>query len=284
MTQIWSNFLLNFYTTNNLDNITTADLPESIILNYETSRALAEELLEIFNKGNSRWQYDEVILVDVKKWLDTNNHCPETVFLSVYNERERIEFACLLAFMYLYGVGTTPNNISAFTWYKTAAEAGDLLGQNELGSCLKMGAGTKQDDQQAFHWYLKSATGGFPVAQYKIGWAYFNGRGTERDLNLAFYWFNISARAGFGDAHDHLAFCYQTGKGVKKNLRKAIYWYQKASDSGNSSSSKKLARYYKYGYGVPRDMHMAIRNYIRAEPSDSLIARFDLRKFFWNVT
>ncbi|CAG8445209.1 6030_t:CDS:2 [Ambispora gerdemannii] len=176
------------------------------------STPVAQELLAIFNEGNNRWEYDEVILVDVKLWLDKSNYLPEVVFRTVYNLRHNLDYFCLLAFLYLYGVGTSPNPTAAFGWYKKAAEAGDVLGQNETAMCHQMGAGTKQDHVMAFLWYLKSATGGFPVAQYKLAWSYFNGRGTDADLNMALYWFEKSARTGFHDAQDHLGYCYQVGK------------------------------------------------------------------------
>ncbi|RHZ51583.1 hypothetical protein Glove_476g42 [Diversispora epigaea] len=59
------------------------------------------------------------------------------------------------------------------------AEAGNHMGQNNLGNCYRDGIGTTKDEEKAFQWYLKSAEGEYNGGQCNLGYCYENGIGTS---------------------------------------------------------------------------------------------------------
>ena len=62
--------------------------------------------------------------------------------------------------MYEYGMGVTVDYNKAFTYYKEAAEKGDITSEQLLGSLYERGLGTTQNYTKAFEWYTKGAERG----------------------------------------------------------------------------------------------------------------------------
>jgi TPR repeat protein len=81
-------------------------------------------------------------------------------------------------------------------WYRKAAEQGNALAQNNLGSMYRDGLGVPQDHAEAMKWYRKAAEQGNALAQNNLGFIYSTGRGVAQDYILAHLWFNLAAAAG----------------------------------------------------------------------------------------
>ncbi|CAG8477460.1 2820_t:CDS:2 [Ambispora leptoticha] len=194
--------------------------------------SVAQDLLAIFKEGNNRWEYDEVILVDVKMWLDKHNYQPEIVFRTVYNLRHNLDYFCLLAFLYLYGVGTSPNPTAAFAQYK-------------LAWSYFNGRGTEADLNMALYWFEKSAHAGFHDAQDHLGYCYQVGKGVRRDMRKALFWYQKAADSGNASARKSLARIYRNGRGVPQDVHRAIWLYVRSDQNYSYVSMWHLKRLFQ---------------------------------------
>ncbi|CAG8473684.1 3158_t:CDS:2 [Ambispora leptoticha] len=84
------------------------------------------------------------------------------------------KYACMLALLYQYGVGTKQDNYRMYNYNKIAANNGDLFGMNQLGC----------------------ARGGIVASQYNLARFYRYGVGFNRDLHEAIKWYRRSVMQG----------------------------------------------------------------------------------------
>ncbi|CAG8582333.1 3142_t:CDS:1 [Ambispora gerdemannii] len=219
------------------------------------------QLKEIFVVGNDRPEPDHKICNTIIKWIKDNNLIVTDVFDMVMNQCHNPEYYSLLAFLYLNRIGNTGGNKEAFHYYKLAAENGDLLSQQELGTFYSGGRGCKKDQKKALYWYQKAADGGLVVAQYYLGCLYLN---IFFDTDKGIEYITKSAEAGFSGAQVKLATLYFNGDKTKMNLRAVLYWYKRAASDGYLH----LAKLFAYGTGVNKDMHEALRYFLLHTKSD----------------
>lgn len=92
------------------------------------------------------------------------------------------------------------NYTEAVSWYKKAAEQGQVDAQYCLGFCYFYGDGVTQDDSQAVYWYEKAAEQGHTDAQFELGEMYENGDGVTQDDEQAVYWYKKAAEQGYAYA------------------------------------------------------------------------------------
>jgi serine/threonine-protein kinase len=179
----------------------------------------------------------------------------------------------------LYDKSQVPgHDAEAVTWYRKAADAGDLpsllrygqlmhlgkgIAQNELDATAKirqaaeadyqpawivlaerfeLGLGTKRSDQEAFYWYKKAAEKGDVTAQAKVGDMYARGKGITKDEAEAVKWFRQAADKGNRDAEYGLGMAYLRGKGIQKSDSLAYDWLKKAADAGHEEAKKEVAK------------------------------------------
>ena len=128
---------------------------------------------------------------------------------------------------------------------RTAADAGDRVAMEELGSIYLRGLDVAQDYQRAMGWYLRAAAAGDPAAMRIVGSFYVNGQGVPQDLQQAVGWYGKAADSGDADAMVNLGVLYDVGQGVRQgiaqNQQQATEWYRKAAALGNQSARKRLA-------------------------------------------
>ncbi|RHZ70761.1 hypothetical protein Glove_267g35 [Diversispora epigaea] len=155
---------------------------------------------------------------------------------------------------YRNGIGTTKDEEKAFQWYLKSAEGGNLLGQNNLGSY----------EEKALQWYLKSAEGGNLLGQNNLGSCYYNGIGTTKDEEKAFQWYLKSAEGGNHSGQNNLGECYYYGNGVRKDEEKAFQWYLKSAEGGNHEGQNSLGECYYFGTGVREDKEKAFQWYLKS--------------------
>lgn len=108
-------------------------------------------------------------------------------------------FACALA----TGCATAPKPhgvVKAAESYRKAAEQGNVLAQESLGSAYELGQGVAMDYTEAAKWYRKAAEHrgtAAASAQYSFAECYEHGKGVEQDFIEAYKWYNIAAGNDF---------------------------------------------------------------------------------------
>lgn len=111
----------------------------------------------------------------------------------------------MVARCYALGEGVEQNDSLAVKWCRLAAEAGDMLGQLNLGVCYYNGdCGLDVDYKEAVKWFLKAAEQGDAKAQYLTGRCYGHGEGVEQNDDEAFKWLRLAARQGYEPAQELL--------------------------------------------------------------------------------
>ncbi|KAG9305565.1 hypothetical protein G9A89_001626 [Geosiphon pyriformis] len=238
------------------------------------------ELLEIFNVGNEFCEDDKDILRKTTEFLKEHSYHPILLFQYVYEHRDSTEYYCLLGFLYKWGLGTGIDIEQSFFWYKQAAENGDRLGQNEVGSCYSQGIGVSQDKTAAVDWYRKSAEGGHPQGQFNLAICLAHGNGVGENWEQAAYWYSEAAEAGFVDALDQLGYCYSFGKGVKQDKRRGFDYYRRAAEQGHVDGQYSVAVCFEEGQSVVRDVHEAIKWYRKSAENKYMYASYRLSWLF----
>jgi len=179
----------------------------------------------------------------------------------------------------LYDRSQVPgHDAEAVTWYRKAADAGDLpsllrlgqllhlgkgLPQNELDATAKIklaaeadyqpawtvlaeryeqGLGTRRSDKDASYWYRKAAEKGDVVAQAKVGDMYARGKGVDKDEAEAVNWFRKAADRGNREAQYGLGMAYLKGRGIQKSDSLGYEWLKKAADQGHPEAQKEVAK------------------------------------------
>ncbi len=84
----------------------------------------------------------------------------------------------------------------AYSNFKTRAEHGDPVAQNNLGKMYADGRGVPQSPEKSVEWFTKAAQQGEPDAEMNLGVACLYGHGTTKDVNQACHWFKAAKRAG----------------------------------------------------------------------------------------
>ena len=146
----------------------------------------------------------------------------------------------------------------AVSWFRRAAEAGDVWAQGELARIYVWGLdGLRASPKKALLWARRvvddiekskrevadvvgpkrDAVG---EAYHALGWCEEDGKGTPRDDEAAFRHYRLAAEAGNSCAMDDLGQAYEAGRGVPKDLRAARRWYVRAARLGDPHAKRWL--------------------------------------------
>jgi TPR repeat protein len=101
--------------------------------------------------------------------------------------------------------------------FRTAAEAGDVEAQFNVGLMYERGMGVSKNERESLVWYRKSAEQGNSNAQFNLGVMYENGLGTPVDFSQAHQWYSKASVQGDGLAVGNLGMLYIRGQGVEQN-------------------------------------------------------------------
>lgn len=119
-------------------------------------------------------------------------------------------------------------------WLRRAAEQGsgdacmvlgDLYDSHRDGRTI-----AAKDDVTAFRYYKKAAQLGESECFFDVGLAYQYGIGTAEDPDQAAYWLQRAVAAGDEQAYGPLGLCYLEGEGVPQDVRKGEALLLKAPD------------------------------------------------------
>ena len=93
---------------------------------------------------------------------------------------------------------------TAVALYQTAAQAGNLDAQRELGELFYEGSFVDRDYHSALKWFRQAADSGDAASQRYLGAMYFIGKGLAKDKLEAAKWLRLAAAQGDALAQDQL--------------------------------------------------------------------------------
>eukprot|EP00984_Skeletonema_dohrnii_P025409 scaffold14570_cov90-Skeletonema_dohrnii-CCMP3373.AAC.2 len=126
---------------------------------------------------------------------------------------------------------------SAFAYFTTAAELGDVMAHYNLSILYKKGKGVEKDKEMELFLLEEAAIGGHPDARYNIGlYEEINGR-TDRAVK---HWI-IAANLGHDESLIELKECYANGDVSKDDFAAALRSHQAAVDATKSPQREEAA-------------------------------------------
>lgn len=182
---------------------------------------------------------------------------------------------------YSNGVGTQKNPGAARSYYRDAANKGDIIAMFYLG--MDFEAQRRYND--AITWYKKAADAknGHEVAMFKVAEFYRK----KKDWKNAAVYYKKSAEKGYVPAQvEYAEFCAM-GTGVPMNWKEAVRWYEKAAKpntaigfAGDTKSQFRLAECYEKGRGVAKNMKKAVEFYQKAAAEEHAESQFRLAECY----
>ena len=115
---------------------------------------------------------------------------------------------------------------------KTAARAGIVEAQHDLGTAYLIGRGAEQSYANAALWFGEAASQGNTASEIEYAILLYKGQGLQKDEALAAKMFLRAAYKGNPIAQNRIARLYTVGRGVSKDLAEAAAWHQVASMHG----------------------------------------------------
>ncbi|MGQ0702678.1 MAG: serine/threonine-protein kinase [Gemmatimonadales bacterium] len=154
----------------------------------------------------------------------------------------------------LYDRSQVPgHDVEAATWYRKAADAGDLPSLLRLGQLLSLGKGVTKNELDATARIKQAAEADYLPAMPVLAARYEQGLGARRSDADAAYWYRKAAEKGDLGAQAKVGDLYQRGKGVAKDEAEAVRWLRLAADKGNRDGQYGLGMSYLRGRGgLPR--------------------------------
>ncbi len=173
----------------------------------------------------------------------------------------------------------------AVYWFQKAAEQGDVVAQERLGSMFSVGQGVDKDLEKAAYWIRKAAEQGYhrarnilDIVDKQIGKRKDESRKAEdaatgRDLKQEIEWYEKEAEYGNIDAQFFLGQKYSVGVEVKQDMERAFHWFLKAAERDNVEAQQIIAQMYIKGEGVERDPEEAAYWYEKVAKTGNMDAR-----------
>ena len=166
-----------------------------------------------------------------------------------------------LADDYRFGENGAPKNIEiGVTWYRKAAEAGNVEAMQKLSKFLYVGIGIAADPNQSIIWRTKAAEAGNIEAMIALADMY--GKGTSsafpKNDTEALRWYRRAAEQGDTFGMSMVGTFYYNGRGVPESNEEAVAWWRKAADAGDTDVMFVLGRSYANGEGVAASEEQAI--------------------------
>ena len=197
-----------------------------------------------------------------------------------------------LGYMHIYGLnGAEMNYKKAYECYQKAAELGDPIAINNLGSLYYGGVGVRKNvrkaaelfaqasdlgnteaslnlaviylkheggfynDQEAAKLLKKTAEHDNPTGKYLLGYAYMKGIGVPENKKKAVENIRFAADKGYDEAQYMMGYFYKNGIGVTQNYNNSLRYLNKAVSQGNISAIVELGRFYVAGDRIEPDYY-----------------------------
>jgi TPR repeat protein len=143
--------------------------------------------------------------------------------------------------------------LSAFTWFKTAADHGCAEAMVHTAICYCDGSGTVCDYERAEEWLRKAADLGHHDAFFDLG-TILERQGMHEQAFVAFL---EGADKGHARCQNMVGWMFRNGRGVAQSDAQAAFWYEKAAFQLSGAALWNLALLYDKGRGVPLDREKA---------------------------
>ena len=98
--------------------------------------------------------------------------------------------------------------MKAATYFESAAEKGDPIGQYAVAELYRTGDGVAVDLRRATDWLTQAAEQELPAAQYRLAMMFSEGVGVDGDSEKAIIYLRRAATNGHVDAHGRLGGCF----------------------------------------------------------------------------
>ncbi|HEV8151104.1 MAG TPA: serine/threonine-protein kinase, partial [Gemmatimonadales bacterium] len=158
----------------------------------------------------------------------------------------------------LYDRSPVPgHDAEAVTWYRKAAEAGDLPSLLRLGQLLHLGKGTPQNELDATAKIRQAAEAEYQPAWTVLAERYEQGLGLKKSDKDAAFWYRKAAEKGDAAAQAKVGDFYMRGKGLDKDESEAVSWFRKSAASGNRDAQYGLGMAYLKGKGIQKSDSLA---------------------------
>ncbi len=154
---------------------------------------------------------------------------------------------------YANGLGVDADPEAARLWLERGAEAGDVLGQRNLGTLL-----LPEDRNAAARWYRKAAEAGDGVSQDQLSRLLLDGADQDGAWAEARRWAERAAQAGHLAAAYRLATMCHEAKGGPRDPAQAVHWWRVAAETGHGDAAAMLGAAYHMGQGVAADQVQAM--------------------------
>ncbi|MEM6413487.1 MAG: hypothetical protein AAF720_02390 [Pseudomonadota bacterium] len=140
-----------------------------------------------------------------------------------------------------FSAASTPEEeTEALETLRQAASLGHPPAQLQLGEYYKIGQFVQEDAAQARSWYKQAADGGNILAMHRVGVMAARGEGGPLDLEISIRWFERAANFGLVDSQYNLGATFHPtddGSGTEYQDRaKAYYWYSIAGLQGDQQA------------------------------------------------
>ena len=179
-----------------------------------------------------------------------------------------------LGLYYYNGMVVGQDLDKAVKWLDLAHQQGNLEASNVLGELYNLYGVDRLAIISAYRYFRAAAEGGLTEGQTNVGTMYFNGRGTKQDFSKAIKWF-VKASEHSHRAKYYLGISYQLGKGFVADPIKAFTWYIMAADEGNKFAANNVAVAYDRGEGVKEDKAAAFKYFQRSAELGYVEAQFE---------
>lgn len=139
-----------------------------------------------------------------------------------------------------HGAYQAQNYTEAFSWYKKAADKGNVIAIYNIAVMYANGNGVTQNYTEAMNLYKKAADKGHEKALFNLGTMYFQGQGVAKNEVEAKAWYQKAADKGLADAMYNLGLMHKNGYGTTINYAEAKTWLQKAADKEHEQAKATL--------------------------------------------
>jgi len=176
--------------------------------------------------------------------------------------------------MYLQPRGVAKNGAQAAEWYRRAADRGLAAAQRDLGKMLVVGDGVPRDRSEGIRWLRRAVERGDVEAQAVLGSVLVDEGRTSQVEGVQFL--RLPASQGWTGAQNTLGWAYLNGRGIAADQREAAIWWGLAARNGHVTAQSNLGLLYSSGRGVPKDLTEAIRWYRLAANRGDAAAQVEL--------
>lgn len=220
----------------------------------------------------------------------------ESFMERLYNQANQGDINALLnlGYMHLYGINDVKINYKkAFEYYELAAQSGDDVAINNLGSLYYSGVGVRKNIAKAAELFAqasdlgnieaslnlaviylsqkdslgnkaeaikllkKAAEQNNPTGKYLLGYAYLKGIGVPKNNKKAVENIRYAADKNYDEAQYIMGYLYEHGMGITQNYNNALRYFNRASGQGNVSAIHELGELYAAGTRIEKDYYKA---------------------------